>query len=485
MYLFRKLAVLIAQDALTLADDELAPAPGHHAPEQQHMAEVIHIVVERERVRKVHADAAVYRGGALVAVVHQRLHGLELLRRGESTVKLDARRGGELYDAVLREVFHAAADVERPFIPHRAGVCVHGDESKLIEPAGDVPLFIDIAAGLTRTHSDAEDVRILKADRPGERGDVPVVEDAEGYVAEGIGNGTDVDVLDLRVEKLLRDFKKERGVHGAVVYVHAGARHTDRVHARHVCRRRLERGDDAVIVVIRVGVRLGKPHDLLGIHGLTVDDGGDLAVAAARIKAYAAAVKVPARGRGRILRLGQNVGINYLKGAFIYLGEIVPVKLLAAAGAEAAADVLIHIAIAADIHAPAALHPEQRLDKAADVIPVGVKHIGSAVDERVNGGHLAAAALHGDAEGLLCRGEKGVVELIEREKITVKLRKVPDACLNAEIVHALRPPFIQKFLRCYLDIVYYITPWSGCHQENKKIFQTKILLKIIFFNATI
>ena len=30
------------------------------------MAEVVHIVVERERVRQIHADAAVYRGGELV-----------------------------------------------------------------------------------------------------------------------------------------------------------------------------------------------------------------------------------------------------------------------------------------------------------------------------------------------------------------------------------------------------------------------------------
>ena len=38
---------------------------------------------------------------------------------------------------------------------------------------------------------------------------------------------------------------------------------------------------------------------------------------------------------------------------------------------------------------------------------------------------------------------------------------------------ALSPPFIQKFLRCYLDIVYYITPWSGCHLDNKKYFKQK------------
>ena len=109
------------------------------------MAEVIHIVVERERVRQIHADAAVYRGGAPVAVVHQRLHGLELFRRGENFVKLDARRGGELYDAVLREVFHAAADIERPLVTHRAGVCVHGDERQLVEPARDIPVFIKLA----------------------------------------------------------------------------------------------------------------------------------------------------------------------------------------------------------------------------------------------------------------------------------------------------------------------------------------------------
>ena len=212
-------------------------------------------------------------------------------------------------------------------------------------------------------------------------------------------------------------------------------------------RRCPERGNDAIIVVVRVRCRLGKPHDLLGIHGLAVDHGADLAVAPARVKAYAAAVKVSSRRPGRILRFRQLFGIDDLKRPFIYMGEIVPVKRLAAVCAEAFTDILTHFPVAADIHAPAALHPQHGLDETADIISVSLDSVGRAVDKRMDGCHLAAAALHGDSNGLLCRCKKCVVELIEREKVTVKLRKISDACLDAEIIHAAHPPYTE--ILCY------------------------------------
>ena len=105
-------AVLVAQHAAAFFYHELAAASGHYAPEQQHMAEVVHIVVERERVRQIHADAAVYRGGAVVPLFHELLHDLELFRRRKRSIQLDTRARSELYNAVLREILHAAADVE-------------------------------------------------------------------------------------------------------------------------------------------------------------------------------------------------------------------------------------------------------------------------------------------------------------------------------------------------------------------------------------
>ena len=87
-----QIAVLLAQHALALFYHELAAGPGHDAPEQQHMAEVVHIMIQSERMRQIYSDAAVYRGGAEVALFHEFLHDLELFGRGQAAVQRDARR---------------------------------------------------------------------------------------------------------------------------------------------------------------------------------------------------------------------------------------------------------------------------------------------------------------------------------------------------------------------------------------------------------
>ncbi len=43
------------------------------------------------------------------------------------------------------------------------------------------------------------------------------------------------------------------------------------------------------MMILGVGLELGKPDDLLGIYRLAVDNGGDLSVASACVEAYAAA----------------------------------------------------------------------------------------------------------------------------------------------------------------------------------------------------
>ena len=208
-------------------------------------------------------------------------------------------RGSQLDDAVLGEVLHAAADVAGPLILHGVGVHVHRHESQLVEPAGDVALLVHIAHSLAGAHGDAQDVVLLQAHGAGQGGHVAVVGHHIGYIPEGVLDGPDVDVLHLGVKQVLGDLQEQGGHHGAVLNVDAGGGHAHRIHPGHVGRGGLQGGDDSLIVVVRVGGGLGEPHHLLGEDGLSVDDGGHLPVGAARVKADAAALQMPAYGAGR------------------------------------------------------------------------------------------------------------------------------------------------------------------------------------------
>ena len=58
---------------------------------------------------------------------------------------------------------------------------------------------------------------------------------------------------------------------------------------------------DLVVVISGVGLGLGMPDHLLGVHALAVDDGADFPVGAACVKADAAAVHVSADGHGSLV----------------------------------------------------------------------------------------------------------------------------------------------------------------------------------------
>ena len=167
------------------------------------MLDLIELGVERNRVAEVHADGVINLRGALVALGHQLLHDLQLLRRRQRLVQLDARSGCELDDRVLREVFHAAAVVARPLVDHRVLAEVDRHESELVEPAGDVALLVHIAAGLARTHRHAEHRIVLEIHRAGQRGDVAVVGDLDGDVFADFLCDVEIHILHMLVEVLV------------------------------------------------------------------------------------------------------------------------------------------------------------------------------------------------------------------------------------------------------------------------------------------
>ena len=384
---------------------------------------------------QIAADAAVDGGGAGIARLHQLLHDLELLGGRQTLVQLNARRRGQLDDAVLREVLDAASDVAAPLVAHGGGVRVYGHEGQLVEPAGDAPFPVDVAYGLAGAHGDAEHVVGPQAHGPGQGGHVAVVDHAVGDVPEGVGNGADVDVLDLLLKEILRHLEKERGVHGAVVDIYTGRRDADRVHPRQMLCGGLESCNDAVVVVVRVGGGLGIPDDLFGVDWLAVDDGGYLPVAAARVEADAAAFGVPADGLGLVVRLGQHVCRDDLKGMLKDVCHVVPVEFLLSAGAVDRAQIVGHGLAPADVDAEAALHPEHGLDQALNVVAIGGLQLRRAVDEGLHRGHLAAGALHGDADRLPGVGQEGRVEDVQGQECGVQLGNVADAAGDTQVIH--------------------------------------------------
>ena len=214
-------------------------------------------------------------------------------------------------------------------------------------------------------------------------------------------------------------------------------------------RRGLERGDYALIVIVRVFGDLGVPHDLLGEYALAVYDRADLAVAPAGVEAYAAAVHVAAY-RLRIAVLGgHSVAEHDLEGALVHVGHEVRVKLARPARAVCVADGLVHRLAAADIHLEAALHPEQHLHQAVDVVTVGLGHVGSAVYEGVVHGHLSPGALNSQRQRPASILEKSVKKLSERDKAGVKLRRVCHRNLYAKVIHNYVSSFFVGNTQCF------------------------------------
>ena len=405
------------------------------------MLEVVQVVIIGQSVAQIAADGVIDLGGAGVVLLHQSLHHFQLLGRGELLVQLDTGAGGQLDDGVLGEVLHAAADIAGPLVHHGVGGGVHGHESQLVEPAGDAAFLVHVAHGLAGAHGDAQYVVVLQAHGAGQGGHVTVVGHGVGHVAKGVLHGADVDVLDLLVEVVLGHLQEQGGAHGTVVDVHAGGGDTHGVHPGHMLGGGLESGHDDVIVIVGVSSNFGEPDDLLGEDGLTVDDGGHLAVRATRVKADAAAVQMAAHGDGLIQRLGNVLGVDHLEGLFKHVGHEVPVKGAGTLGAVGGLQILIHLLVV-DIDLIAALHPQLGLDQTVNVVAVGLVHLGGAVNKGVVGGHLLIGTLYGDGDGLFRRGQKSTVEVEQGNKLGVENGGVFDLNRNTISFHGTSSYFL-------------------------------------------
>ncbi len=273
-----------------------------------------------------------------------------------------------------------------------------------------------------------------------QRGHVAVVGNHNRHVADLLG-GAVVDALDL-VATLTRNLDEQRSDHGRVAHEGAGGRHADSVDARHLGGGRLEGGHDLVEMVLGILGDLREPHDLLGVHRLSVDDRGDLAVGAARIEADAAALHVPADGLGGLVGGGEGLlgAGDHLELLLIDVLEEAEVEGALALGGVGGRQLLGDLVAAAQVHAEAARAPQGELDEALDVAQVGLGELGPA-DGALADGDQAVFALDGDGDGVGRLFEVLAHPHAERDELVVENGNVLDRILDAQVVHGL--PFFR------------------------------------------
>jgi hypothetical protein len=71
----------------------------------------------------------------------------------------------------------------RPLIHRRAGIEVNRHEGQLIQLGGEAAAAVNVAAGLARPQSQAQDGIVVECHRSGQRGDFAVVHHGQGDTA--------------------------------------------------------------------------------------------------------------------------------------------------------------------------------------------------------------------------------------------------------------------------------------------------------------
>ena len=199
----------------------------------------------------------------------------------------------------------------------------------------------------------------------------------------------------------------------------------------------LERGHDAVVVVLGVRVGLGEPDHFLVIHALPVDDGADLTIAAAGVEADPAALQMSADGLGGVLFRRQFVRVDHFKGALIDVGHEVEVKVPAALVRVGGFKMFEHGPVPGHVDPEPPLHPQQGLHQPVEIIPVRGGVFRRAVDAGVHPGDLPVGPLQGDAHGLRRRLEKGPIEQPHGDEPGIEFGMVGHGDGDAVQIHML------------------------------------------------
>ena len=174
------------------------------------------------------------------------------------------------------------------------------------------------------------------------------------------------------------------------------------------------------------------PDDLFGIDRLTVYDGGNLAVGAARVETDTAAVRMAAGFSGLLVRLREvcRVCDDDLKRPLVHVLHKTDVELALPARAVLVLHTLCNRVVAAQIYAPAADAPQKQLDHTLGIAVICLGKF-RAAQLHLADGYKAVFAFNGDFERAVC------VRLIrtgpdaEGNKSRIQRGQVLDLILNA------------------------------------------------------
>ena len=201
----------------------------------------------------------------------------------------------------------------------------------------------------------------------------------------------------------------------------------------------MQRGQNALVVVVGVRDGFGVPHHLFAVNGLAVNHGAYLPVRAAGVKADAGTVQMAAHalgfleGRG-LLAVRQSL---HFKGALVDVGHEVAVKGAAAALTIGVGHIGGQCIAAADGHLEAAPAPQQKLHQTVHIILIRGLHLGRAVHLALPGADLAAAALHCNAQRLGGALFVSLEKQPQRHKAGVQHRKIFDRDFHIQKLHDL------------------------------------------------
>ena len=324
------------------------------------MLYLIKFAVISDGVSEINADVLVDFPRRRIVIRHHLLHDFEFFRGRSLFVELISRVFGKLDHAVLREIFHAAAVIAAPFVHHCLFTEVYGNECKLVQPAVQAAVRIDVTAGLARAHRNAEHAVIAEIDRTGERGNVAVVRYFQRRAE--LGGDVDIHIFHVLFKVFFGHFQKERSDHDLIIYVNARARNADRIYTGHFRGRRGECRLDSLVMIFPVGIGLGKPHDFFAVHNFAVHHGAHLSVAPAGVETDAASVEVAAdlQRTGIFFRQLIRRHVQNLKRRLVYLAHEVRVEFARAAFFVHSGDLFRNVIVAAYVYLVAAGHPKER-----------------------------------------------------------------------------------------------------------------------------
>ena len=154
--------------------------------------------------------------------------------------------------------------------------------------------------------------------------------------------------------------------------------------------------------------------------------------------------------RGFVQRKGY-----HFKRLLIHAAHEIRVEFPRAAGLVGVFDNPGHAVVTADKHLISTISPQQHLDRAVDIDPVGLRHLRSTVDPEMPHRHLALVALHRHGDVFAARGRfvECAAERRHRHIARIQNRRVFHRNVETVQFHAV-PLLLHEFQTSLLQFQY-------------------------------